>query len=89
MATVAPTRVNVRELRANLSSLLKAASAGATITVVSRDKVVAEIRPPTTPEPRPRRKLGAMKGEIWMADDWDTWPDDILASFEAPIDPVK
>ena len=29
------------------------------------------------------RKLGQMKGEIWMADDFDTWPEDILASFDA------
>ncbi|MEK6541398.1 MAG: hypothetical protein AABZ45_04665 [Pseudomonadota bacterium] len=29
------------------------------------------------------RQPGALRGKIGMADDFDTWPDDILASFEA------
>jgi hypothetical protein len=29
------------------------------------------------------RKPGGLKGKLWMADDFDQWPDDILASFEA------
>jgi plasmid stability protein len=29
------------------------------------------------------RKPGALKGKFWMADDFDEWPADILASFEA------
>lgn len=28
------------------------------------------------------RQPGALRGKIGMADDFDTWPDDILASFE-------
>lgn len=29
------------------------------------------------------RKPGALKGKLWMADDFDAWPEDILKSFEA------
>lgn len=29
------------------------------------------------------RKPGGLKGKMWMADDFDEWPEDILASFEA------
>ena len=29
------------------------------------------------------RQPGALRGKIQMADDFDTWPDDVLASFEA------
>lgn len=29
------------------------------------------------------RKPGSMKGKLWVADDFDEWPEDILASFEA------
>jgi hypothetical protein len=29
------------------------------------------------------RKPGGLKGKMWMADDFDEWPEDILATFEA------
>jgi hypothetical protein len=29
------------------------------------------------------RKAGALKGKIWMAQDFDEWPEDILEAFEA------
>jgi hypothetical protein len=29
------------------------------------------------------RKPGGLKGKLWMADDFDEWPADILASFDA------
>ena len=74
-------RVGVRELRDNLSGYLRQASQGASILVMSHDEVVAEIVPPPRAD-RPRRQAGALKGKIRMAPDFDTWPDDILATFE-------
>lgn len=74
-------RVGVRELRDNLSGYLRQARQGASILVMSHDEVVAEIGPPSH-EDRPRRIFGALKGKIKMAPDFDTWPDDILATFE-------
>lgn len=75
--------------RARLSDYLRQAKNGARFTIVSRSEPVAEISAPTQPPPEnpPRRKLGTMKGEVWMAEDWDTWPDDVLESFEAPLEP--
>ncbi|WOE74475.1 hypothetical protein [Alterisphingorhabdus coralli] len=35
-----------------------------------------------TPDGKPRQP-GALRGKIGMADDFDEWPEDILASFEA------
>ena len=33
------------------------------------------------------RKPGGLKGKMWMADDFDEWPEDMLKSFEAwPFD---
>ena len=29
------------------------------------------------------RKPGALRNKLWVADDFDEWPEDILASFEA------
>ena len=74
-------RVGVRELRDNLSSYLKRARQGESILVVSHDEVVAEIVPPSRND-RPRRQAGALKGQIWMAPDFDSWPEDIQATFE-------
>ena len=74
-------RVGVRELRANLSGLLRQARHGASILVMSRNEVVAEIKTPARAE-RPRRVLGRLKGKIRMADDFDVLPDDILSAME-------
>jgi plasmid stability protein len=35
-----------------------------------------------TPDGKPR-KPGGLKGKMWIADDFNEWPDDILTSFEA------
>lgn len=76
-----PVRVGVRELRANLSGMLRQARAGRSFLVMSRDEVVAEIHPPPASE-RPRREAGMLKGRIVMAGDFDTLPDDVLDVME-------
>jgi hypothetical protein len=42
----------------------------------------ADGTPYYTKDGKPRTP-GGLKGKIWMADDFDEWPADILASFEA------
>jgi antitoxin (DNA-binding transcriptional repressor) of toxin-antitoxin stability system len=74
-------RVGVRELRANLSGLLRQARQGASFLVMSRNEVIAEIRPPSGIE-RPRRVPGLLKGKIRMAEDFDVLPDDVLSAME-------
>ncbi len=76
-----PTRIGVRDLRANLSGLLRKVRHGATVIVMSRDEVVAEIRPPSGLS-RGERKLGALKGRIRMAPDFDELPPDVLEAME-------
>jgi antitoxin (DNA-binding transcriptional repressor) of toxin-antitoxin stability system len=74
-------RVGVRELRANLSGLLRQARQGTSFLVMSRNEVIAEIRPPSGTE-RPRRVPGMLKGKIRMAEDFDLLPDDVLSAME-------
>jgi antitoxin (DNA-binding transcriptional repressor) of toxin-antitoxin stability system len=74
-------RVGVRELRANLSGLLRQARQGTSFLVMSRNEVIAEIRPPSGAE-RPRRVPGMLKGKIRMAEDFDVLPDDVLSAME-------
>jgi hypothetical protein len=49
--------------------------------VESRGAVIAEIHPPSQAL-RSARKPGALRGQIWMADDFDALPEDVLASME-------
>ncbi len=85
--TVERENVSVRELRANLASYLKRAQAGARIAVVSHDRVVAELHPPSA-SPEPVCTFGAMKGQIWTAPGWDD-PDSELIDLvlHGPIFP--
>ena len=85
----APTRVGMREFRGNMTSYLCQVRDGASFLITSRDTVVAELHPPASPKP-PRRLVGAMRGQIWMADDFDTWPEGFVETMEeGNIFPVK
>ena len=74
-------RVGVRELRGNLSGFLRQVRRGASILVVSRDEVVAEIHPPAASSRRPREP-GALRGKIWLAEDSERTPDDLIDAME-------
>lgn len=74
-------RVGVRELRSNLSSLLRRARHGTSFLVMSHNEVVAEIRPPSK-SVASRRRPGALGGRIEMAEDFDTLPSDVLDAIE-------
>ena len=74
-------RVGVRELRSNLSSLLRRARHGTSFLVMSHNEVVAEIRPPPK-SVASRRRPGALEGRIQMADDFDVLPSDLLDAIE-------
>ncbi len=77
----AEVRVGFRELRSNLARYLREARLGASILVTSHDTVIAEIHPPSRPL-RPARQPGALRGQIRMAEDFDTLPADVLAAME-------
>lgn len=76
-----PQRVGVREFRGDLSGFLRRARQGGTFLVMSRDQVLAELRPPP-PAERARRRPGALRGKIRLAPDFDVLPPDILAAME-------
>ncbi len=74
-------RVGVREFRGDLTGFLRLARQGQSFLITSHDEVVAELRPPAVTE-RPKRVPGTMRGEIKMAEDFDSFPDDILDLME-------
>ena len=76
-----PKRVGVREFRGNLTGYLRQARQGASFLVMAHDEVLAEVRPPSKLE-LPPRQPGALRGKIWMADNSETLPPEILAAME-------
>ncbi len=82
MGEISEISVGVRELRGNLTHYLREAHQGHPVLITSHDKVVAELRAPS-PELRPAREAGALRGQIHMADDFDTLPEDLLDAIEA------
>jgi len=83
-------RVEMADFRDDVVGHLRQVRQGASFLIVWDSEVVAELRPPPGPPPSkpPRRLAGAMRGKIWMADDWDTWPDGFIeAMVDGPIFP--
>lgn len=78
--SAAADRIGVRDMRRNFSGVLRQVRNGASFVVTSRDEVVAIIKPPSAAI-RPKRLPGSLRGEIWMAPDFDELPTDILASM--------
>jgi len=73
--------VNVRELRDNLSSYLNQAGKGDEVIVTSHGKAIARIVSVSAKKPR-TALLGAMRGRIVMAPDFDQTPDDLIDLME-------
>ena len=74
------TEVNIHEAKTHLSKLLRRVTAGEEIVIARAGKPVARLVPVAEP-PQPR-ELGRHRDEIWIADDFDTLDEDILADFE-------
>ncbi len=73
--------VNFREFRKNLAGYLRQARQGEEIVVTSRGEAVARLVPPSSPERR-QRQLGGLAGKVWIAEDFDETPADIIAAME-------
>ncbi|MFZ1107258.1 MAG: type II toxin-antitoxin system Phd/YefM family antitoxin [Rhodomicrobium sp.] len=62
-------QVTISEAKVHLAELLKAAEAGETVILTRHGKPVARIVGIDEPVSLPR--IGALKGQIWIADDFD------------------
>lgn len=62
--------INTHEAKTHLSRLLERVAEGEEIVIGKAGKPVAKLVPYVeTKEPR---KLGTLKGKIWLAPDWDS-----------------
>lgn len=70
---------NISQAKAELSSLIEEVLKGAEVVLTRAGKPVARlVAYQGSAQPR---KPGAMKGEIWIAPDFDNLPEDIAGSF--------
>lgn len=79
--------VNLYHAKTHLSDLVERAAAGEEIIIAKAGKPRARLVPLPEPVKEPRRP-GALKGKIWIADDFDDpLPPEIMAGFLGEDDP--
>ena len=81
------TTLNLYEAKTQLSKLVDRAAAGEEIVIAKAGKPMARLVP--LERLKTPREPGFLKGKIWIAEDFDEWPEDILASFETDVDPPE
>jgi prevent-host-death family protein len=72
--------VNVQEAKTHLSRLLEEAAAGEEIVIAKAGKPYVRLVP-CLPEQSPR-PLGGWEGKVWIADDFDETPEEVIRLFE-------
>lgn len=71
--------VNVHEAKTHLSRLLERVAAGEEIVIAKAGRPVARLV--AYQEDDEPRTLGGWEGQVWMAEDFDELPPDLLAAF--------
>jgi len=74
--------VNTHEAKTHLSRLIERAAKGEEIIIGKAGRPIARLVPyreiPTPREP------GVWRGQVTLADDFDTTPDEVIDGFEGP-----
>ena len=79
---LAMLRIDVEEIRKNLSAYLRRVETGETLIITRDDKAVAEIKP-IARVAKGLRPYGLCAGEFTVPEDFDApLPEDLLAEFE-------
>ena len=66
--------MNIAEAKAHLSELIDRAAVGEDIVIAKDHRPVAKLT--SLDRHAARRKPGSAKGQVWIAPDFDTVPDD-------------
>lgn len=78
--------VNIHQAKTHLSRLLQRVTAGEEITIARAGVPVARLVA-VKPEPQKVRPLGFDRGKVWIADDFDELPEDLLKAFYGGVLP--
>ena len=80
-------QVNINEAEARLAELGELAWQGEEVVIVKAGKPYLTLAP-CREEPPAERKPGRLKGQIWIAPDFDETPQEIIDLFEnGPVFP--
>ena len=80
-------QVNVHEAKTQLSKLLDRVAAGEEVVIARHGKPVARLSPMEAE--LPPRQPGALKGQIWFADNFDESDSELEELFSGPIFPEE
>jgi prevent-host-death family protein len=81
------TTRNVSDAKEQLSALLVMVEQGEEVVIARAGRPIARLVP--FERPKERRKLGALRGQIWISPDFDAIDPELEKLFyEAPIEPV-
>ncbi|MGI9036207.1 MAG: type II toxin-antitoxin system Phd/YefM family antitoxin [Pyrinomonadaceae bacterium] len=72
------TKTNVHEAKTNLSKLIEQALKGEEVVIAKAGKPLVRLVPVRDEK---ESCFGMDAGKIWIADDFDDLPDDLLAAF--------
>ena len=75
-------QVNMHEAKAQLSRLGELACKGERVVIAKNGKPYLDLVPHQEEKRREPRKPGALKGQIWMAPDFDETPQEVIDLFE-------
>jgi prevent-host-death family protein len=73
-------QISISEAKTHFSRLIREVEAGEEIIIERAGRPVAMLVPYRAN--RRRRQPGAWRGQVWIADDFDELPADLLAAFE-------
>ncbi len=73
-------QVNMHEAKSHLSALVEEVLAGGEVVIARAGKPLVRLVPYSVRK-EPRRP-GRWKGKLWVADDFDTTPEEVIATFE-------
>ncbi|HEX9463282.1 MAG TPA: type II toxin-antitoxin system prevent-host-death family antitoxin [Alphaproteobacteria bacterium] len=75
--------INVYAAKTQLSRLIDKAAEGEEVVITRHGKPVAKLVATQPRAAKKLRRIGGLKGKVWIADDFNApLPDDILAAFE-------
>ncbi len=82
--------VEMADFRDDVAGYFRQGREGGAFLITWDNEVVAKLHPPSPPPKLAPREPGRMRGKIWMADDFDTWPEGFIeAMVDGPIFPER
>lgn len=79
--------INIYAAKTQLSRLIDQVNAGEEVVITRYGRAVARLVPAGE---APTRKLGTLKGKVWVSDNFDApLPDDLQDLFEGRDDPLE